>query len=244
MRRAIDEARWQEAQKAELAFWKGVDARTALDIAAEKPAFLAQLKPSVLVDLFKGKDVLEIGSGPLALSIVSFTDAKTDVRRLVKTDPLPRLLFSETRAGQQKWASALVSWLQDLANEGEYVQGPGEQLGLADSFDTVVSYNVLDHAQDPRAVLRNAYAALRSSGHLLLGVDCLSLVGRARFEQVTRRLRPNTTLVQCHPHSFTVGMVQQLITDAGFRLEGTFGVPGTFRRWGGRHSRPAFLAIK
>jgi len=236
--------RWTEAQASELAYWRNVDLREILRICAEKPDFLALLDETTQRDLFDGKDVLEIGCGPLGVSVASFSRYKAGLRRLVKTEPLPRLPMAETRLKEDAWAAPLLAWVESLAAEGEYVQTPGEDLGFDGVFDTVVTYNVLDHVRDPAGILRDALRALRPGGRLLVGVDCLSLVGRWRFEWITRRKLPDTILVKAHPHTFLPNDVARLIESVGFRMTGRYGEPSRLRGLIGSHSRPAFLAVK
>lgn len=240
----VSRDRWTAAQVAELSYWRSLDLREILRICAEKPEFLSLLDDGAQRQLFAGKDVLEIGCGPLALSLVSFSREKPALRRLVKAEPLPQLSIRETRLVDDAWAAPFLAWVEGLAAEGEYVQTPGEDLGFEGSFDTVVTYNVLDHVREPMTILRNAARALRPGGRLLVGVDCLSVAGRWRFEAVTRRTHRGTILVEAHPHTFLPGTVARMIEAAGFRLDGDRGVPGALRRWIGSHSRPAFLATK
>jgi SAM-dependent methyltransferase len=237
---AVTHDRWSAAQAAELRYWRGVDLREILRICAEKPEFLSLLGDDTERELFAGREILEIGCGPLGLSVVSFSRHVGGVRRLVKAEPLPRLPLRETKLAGQ--APALLEWVEGLAGEGEYVQTPGEDLGFDACFDTVVTYNVLDHVRDPLTILRNAARALRPGGRLLVGVDCLSWVGRWRFEWLTRRLHKDTVLVQAHPHTFLPGAMAALIESAGFRMNTVAGIPRPLRRWAGQHSRPAFLA--
>lgn len=244
MTAAVTRDRWSAAQAAELSYWRSLDLREILRICAEKPEFLALIDDAEQRALFHGKDVLEIGCGPLGLSLVSFSRHKSGLRRLVKAEPLPRLPLRETRLVDDAWAAPFLAWVESLAAEGEYVQTPGEDLGFDGCFDTVVTYNVLDHVREPLSILRNAARALRPGGRLLVGVDCLSVVGRWRFELVTRRIHKGTILVEAHPHTFLPESVTHMIERAGFRMSAIAGVPGHLRRLMGSHSRPAFLAAK
>lgn len=236
--------RWRHAQSVELGFWKEMEFYELVTACAEKLEFWSQFDGREVGTLLVGKDVLDIGCGPLGLSLVSFSGHGGAVRRLVKTDPLPRLAIRETRPSLQIWAKSFFDWLEPLAAQGDYVRMSGEDLGFDGSFDTVVSYNVLDHVRVPQSILENAYRALRPGGTLVVGVDCLSALGRLRFEWLTRRLASGSILVDAHPHTFLPGQVAAMIRAAGFRLISVHGVPGRMRQLLGRHYRPAFVAKK
>lgn len=244
MTSSVSETRWQAAQTAELTYWRGVDARELMRICAEKPEFLDLLGDRLCADLFQGREVLEIGCGPLGLSIASFTRHKAGLRRLAKTDPLPRLSFADTKLPGDSWASPFIQWAEGLAAEGEYIRTSGETLEFQASFDTVISYNVLDHVRHPKVILEKAWHALRPGGRLLVGVDCLSIIGRWRFECLTRRLQRGSILVEAHPHSYRPAHVARMIESVGFRDLRVFGLPGPARQWAGQHFRPAFVAVR
>lgn len=213
-----------------------------LAICAEKPAFLAMLDQGAHRELFADRDVLEIGCGPLGLSLASFSPYKASLRRLVKTEPLPQQPIRRASIPDDAWAAPFLAWVEQLAAEGEYVQVAGEDLDYRGLFDTVVTYNVLDHVQEPSTILKKARLALRPGGRLLVGVDCLSVLGRWRFTTITRRIQKSSILVQAHPHSFVSDDVEQMIEAAGFRMIATAGRPGGLRALLGRQVRPAFLA--
>lgn len=244
MTAAVTTERWQEAQSAELSFWKEMDFYELLKACAEKAEFWSRFEPTQLSGLMEGKDVLEIGCGPLGLSVVSFSGLSRVVRRLVKTDPLAHLEVRATRPGAAKWADRFLGWIEELASEGEYVRVAGEDIAFDSAFDTVITYNVLDHVRAPHAILENARRALKPGGSLVVGVDCLSWLGRIRFELITRRTARGTILVNAHPHTFLPNDVTAMIERAGLRLTAAYGVPGPLRRLAGRHFRPAFVATR
>jgi SAM-dependent methyltransferase len=236
--------RWSAAQIAELSYWRQLDLREILRICAEKPEFLSLLGDATQRDLFDGKDVLEVGCGPLGISLVSFSRHKARLRRLIKVEPLPQLPISETRLAEDTWAAPFLAWVEQLAAEGEFVQTSGEDLGFVSTVDTVVIYNVLDHVREPLTILRNAHKALRPGGLVIVGVDCRSRIGRWRFEMLTRRLHRGSILVEAHPYTFLPADVKRMIESAGFRVTAMYGLPDRLGRVAGRTTRPAFLAVK
>ena len=243
MRHVVEVARWQEAQEAEQSYWKSIDLPELLRIVAEKPAFL-KLLPQEGKDLFAGKDVLELGCGPLGLGVVNFFLKGGPVRRLVKVDPLPYMEMSNIPLLQQSGVESLFAWLQKIGDVGDYQQVMGEESAYHQEFDTVVSYNVLDHVQDPLKIVNNGYQALKKGGKMVIGVDCLSVLGRLRFEFVTRRLHKNGVGVLAHPHTFWPGHLVKMMEEAGFEDISILGKPSLARVIAGSHSRPAFIGTK
>ncbi len=236
--------RWRTAQSAELGFWKNMEFHELVRACAEKAEFWSQIEPERITDLLAGKDVLEIGCGPLGVSVVSFSGFGSATRRLVKADPLPALSVHETRPAREAWGARFFEWIEELARQGEYVHVAGEDLTFESCFDTVITYNVLDHVRAPVTILENAKRALRPGGSLVVGVDCLSTVGRLRFEWITRRLHRGTILVDAHPHTFRPRDVIAMIEHAGLRLKAVHGLPGPLAGFAGRHVRPAFIAVR
>ncbi len=241
---SVTTERWQKAQASERRYWDGLDVAELLRICAEKPAFLKLLDGARLAALFDGKSVLEIGCGPLGMSVASFYAGKDRVARLVKAEPLARVRLARTGAAGASWAAPFVAWVDALTDEGTFHQAAGEDLAFEGEFDTVVTYNVLDHVRDPLAILRNAHRALRPGGAILVGVDCLSSLGRLRFEHLTRRRAKGTILVDAHPYTFLPGHVTGMMSRAGFSGVAAFGLPGRLRRLAGSGYRPAFVGSK
>jgi SAM-dependent methyltransferase len=243
MTATVTAERWRKAQGAELAFWTGMEFYELVKACAEKAEFWSLLEPTQQAAMIAGKDILEIGCGPLGVSVVALCDSDRP-RHLVKTDPLPHLSVRDTHAAAARAAGPFIDWVERLASLGEYVQVAGEDLDFDAAFDTVITYNVLDHVRAPLRILENARRALRPGGTLIVGVDCLSWLGRARFELITRRVARGTILVEAHPHTFLPDDVTRMIESAGLRLTAVHGLPGRLGRLAGRHFRPAFVATK
>jgi SAM-dependent methyltransferase len=243
MAATVTAERWRKAQGAELSFWTVMEFYELLKTCAEKAEFWSRFEPAQAASMIAGKDVLEIGCGPLGLSVVALCDTEMP-RRLVKTDPLARLSIRDTQPAKTRAAARFIDWVEERAAIGDYVQVAGEDLAFESAFDTVITYNVLDHVRAPLSILENARRALRPGGRLILGVDCLSWLGRIRFEWITRRTARGTILVDAHPHTFLPGDVVRMIESAGLRMTATHGQPRWLRRLAGQHFRPAFVATK
>lgn len=240
----IETSRWKQAQASEQIYWDSLNVAELLRICAEKPPFLALFSDVALAELFESKDVLEIGCGPLGVALASFYRYKSKIKSLQKVEPLPRIEVKDTEAAKEEWASEFVSWVEALSNEGEYLQIPGEAISFSSEYDTVIIYNVLDHVHAPQKVLATAHQALRSGGKILVGVDCLSVIGRLRFELITRRTMKGSILVDAHPYSFVPEHVLNLLREAGFQDVQCLGVPGKLKQFLGGHYRPAFIGTK
>ena len=234
--------RWEQAQSTELSYWKGMTLGELTSICAAMCGFVERLDRAHLSQLFDGKEVLEIGCGPLGLSLGCFYANKERIRRLVKIEPLPQLKLAETPAHDAAWARPFVAWIASLASEGDYVRKPGEQLDFHGEFDTVISYNVIDHVKNPRGVLEGAFAALRSGGRALVAVDCMSVIGRLKFEHYTRRVARGSILVDAHPHSFRVPSVEKMLDEVGFRDVECLNPQGLLRNLIGHADRIGFIA--
>lgn len=234
--------RWEQAQDTELSYWKGMTLGELTSICAAMRGFVERLDRAHLSQLFDGKHVLEIGCGPLGLSLGCFYTHKERIRRLVKIEPLPQLRLEETPAYDASWARPFVAWVAGLASEGDYVRKPGEQLDFRGEFDTVISYNVIDHVKNPRAVLEGGLTALRRGGTALVAVDCMSLLGRFKFEHYTRRVARGSILVDAHPHSFRVHRVAEMLNNVGFRDVECLNPQSFLRNLVGHADRVGFIA--
>jgi SAM-dependent methyltransferase len=242
--KVIEQQRWQLAQSSENAYWQGLTITELLRIAAEKPAFLELLPDRLQPQMFDDREIMEIGVGPLGISLLSFYRNKGQIKSLTKVEPLPQMFLTDLPVGNELWANSLIQWLDALAREGEYVHSPGEELAYENQFDTVVIYNVLDHVQQPEAILRNAYRALRPGGYILIGVDCRSNLGQFKFEQILRRIAKGTTMIDAHPYSFLPSHIIRMLNQSVFQNAVTYGSPNWSRKLFGSAFRPAFVARK
>jgi SAM-dependent methyltransferase len=240
----IDQQRWEQAQASEADYWRGIDVSELLRIAAEKPAFLSMLPAKIKQSLFHGKDVLEIGVGPLGISLASFYPNKSELNRLVKVEPLPQVFLSDCQNISDQWASLFLQWLSEMSQEGQYECIPGENMDYRDEFDTVIIYNVLDHVNNPAKIIENAFNSLKSGGKILIGVDCYSVLGQIKFEKILRRTQKGSIMVEAHPYTFLPQNIITMLKEARFSEVRIYGIPGKLRGFAGRGFRPAFLAVK
>jgi SAM-dependent methyltransferase len=226
-------------------FWSGMTTIGGLlAVCAGKPEFLTSLGDQLNVEAWIDKDVLEVGVGPLGIAVPAFYAGKDRIRRLVKVDSLPRTVLSDALIEEEAWAAPFIRWVRDLAREGEYLQQPAEEISFSNEFDTVITYNVLDHVRNPSEVLRKAWEALRAGGLLLVAVDCRSMLGKVRFDLLTRRLQAGSILVEAHPYTFVPKVVVGMIQAAGFADVRVVGLPRLKQRLIGHQYRPTFSGRK
>lgn len=241
----IDLKRWQAAQSSESQYWDGINVSEMLRIFAEKPAFLEMIDSQDLELIFNDKKVLEIGVGPLGISLASFYSQKDKIKQLTKVEPLPQIALTESSImSREGWAEMFLQWANSMSKEGDYILASGENLNYTQQFDTVIIYNVLDHVQEPKLILKNAYEALTDSGYILVGVDCRSIIGRIKFEYYLRKVAQGEILVEAHPHTFLPKHVIKMLESVGFNKIQSIGIPGILTRIIGASFRPAFIARK
>jgi SAM-dependent methyltransferase len=223
---------WQEAQKSELAVWQ----RTVND-AGEVLAEIAETATLVRFGTQHGlggsANVLELGVGPLGIG----WSALTPTARAIGVDPLARLPIN---TGNDK----VDQFVKGLQARTVFLQADATtRLPLDEaSFDLIVCDNVVDHTQDPRAILAEGRRLVRSDGRLLFSVNVFSTIGSMKWRYVTRRLHPLDSNVLCHPHSFVEGDLGGLLSRAGWQTLLTDSPGGTMRRVVGHSYRVRAIA--
>jgi SAM-dependent methyltransferase len=201
-------SRWTEAQESELAIWQRT-VNEAADVFSEIAEAAALVRFGKTHGLTADATVAELGIGPMGIGWAAFASAA----RSIGVDPLPRLTIS---TGDE----TVDQFVTELQQRTEFLQADAtRQLPLDDgTFDLIVCDNVVDHAQDPRAILAEGRRIVRSDGRLLFGVNVFSTIGRWKWRQVTCRLHPRHPNVICHPHSFLEGDLGRLLSTAGWEI--------------------------
>jgi SAM-dependent methyltransferase len=201
-------SRWERAQENELAIWQHTVSDSA-DVFAEIAEAASLVSFGKRHGLAVDATVVELGIGPMGIGWAAFAQAA----RAIGIDPLPQLAIS---TGDNNVDRFVI----ELQQRTEYLRADATTRLPLDggSFDLVVCDNVVDHAQDPRAILAEGRRIVRSDGRLLFGVNVFSTVGRWKWRQVTRRLHPQAPNVLCHPHSFIEGELGRLLSSAGWGI--------------------------
>jgi SAM-dependent methyltransferase len=206
--------RWGEAQEAERGFWDTSAYTVELFCAtlaalAESAAWMQRALPR---DLPPG-DLVELGIGPLGVGCIHLLPHARGAQ-LVGVDPIERRPASEWPLPEP-----LHGIVQACQSSCEQIVGRAEGTGLAQGrFGVAVLHNMLDHVQEPAAVLAEAHRLLGPGGVVLVACDTLSLLNRARMKLYTRRRFADSLFIRAHPFHFGVRDLMQLVTGAGFRV--------------------------
>lgn len=205
--RSVSKKRWQRAQQHEWAYQElksrqvagyeqQVTAGGILHAERVRIALAPHLK------MVPSTRILEVGSGP---SGVCFFLEQGERYGL---DPLADFfhhVFSSLQAGCGV----------------RLIRGQGEALPFQkEAFDLVICENVLDHAMNPKAILREIHRVLRPGGVLFLGVN----VGGWAFRTVSRvheRLLGRWTVIPAlgpHPFHLSPKAVLRLAVSEHFRV--------------------------
>jgi len=191
MTKIIDEQRWSEAQRHEIAFWEGVRQngykgapyslwREVYPLTEMWNYTIGQGYP---LDFFWDKVVVEVGCGPLG--IVAALKAKEKVG----LDPL----------------SDVYDQIFTRPSDVRYIAAKGEEIPLpSDYADVVYCKNVLDHVHNPPLLLSEVSRILKPGGLFILVVNLKD---------------PASQSDPLHPYAFTIEMVLQMVTAAGFLVE-------------------------
>jgi SAM-dependent methyltransferase len=136
--------------------------------------------------------VVDLGCGPAGIGYAVRHDGKTYC-----IDPL--LQEYQAIPGYRENVFALLESNKVLVAEG------GESASIPEKADLAFCINVLDHTQDPAAVLRNCARLLKEGGYLFLMVD-----GYLNWSPFI--------IDPLHPHQFSAPQLKQLLEQSGFSV--------------------------
>jgi SAM-dependent methyltransferase len=212
--RGATEARWAEAQQAERSFWDTTTYKpevfsATLASIAEASTWMQQRMSSGP----PGGHRVELGIGPMGLGCVQLLP-RSETDRLVGVDPL-----EQTPAAEWPLPESQSRILTAFQRSYEHVVARAEDTGLeGERFGVAVLHNMLDHVQDPAAVLSETRRLLRPDGLLLLACDTISLANRVRLKVYAQKRFADSIFVKAHPFHFRVIELLRLVPEAGFRV--------------------------
>lgn len=228
----METSRWNVAQENELSVWQDTVNEVA-DVLAEITETADLVRFGNKYGLNDYPTVIELGVGPMGIGWAAFSFATT----AIGVDPLPRLTVS---TGDRN----VDQFVAHLQNKSEFLQADATtKLPFDDgSFGLVVCENVVDHAQDPSAILSEGRRIVRPDGRLLFGVNVFSSFGLLKWRHLTCRFHPNDVNVLCHPHSFVEGDLDGLLNGAGWRIVAVDGSRNVRKRLFGHSYRVRLVA--
>lgn len=177
--------RWKKAQQAEIGHEAHDDGFTPRSHAE---VYFSDQWDSDLEALADAK-VLAVGSGTGIIHSLDFVD------RNIALDPINHEIY------------------ENLSNSSaELVTGAGEALPFdSNSFDVVISFNVIDHTQRPTQVLKQIHDVLTTEGELYISSNTFET---AKF--IRKRLG---FIDPPHPHHFSHESFRSRLSDAGFSID-------------------------
>lgn len=101
-------------------------------------------------------------------------------------------------------------YFSDILNKNvQYIEGRGENIPFENnSLDLVISFNSLDHTEDPIRVLSEISRVLKNNGYFYLGIHVKSLYGNLVFE-LNKKIRKQTD----HYYSYTRKSIKQEVSN-------------------------------
>ena len=205
----ISGGRWQQAQKAELQYWRGSGTRTyrILNELVEHYSVVAEQIERFLPPK-NGLDAVEIGVWGLGIGFLA-VHTHRHFQRIIGVEPLPTENISVDDPAPEDYARTLQSRVQVVRSVGETLPFEGE------SFDVACCINVLDHTRSPTAILREIGRVTRRGGIFILGVHTKSLLDRAGW-RVLRALHARNPLYIAHPHIYSWNHLSAAVRAYGF----------------------------
>lgn len=194
--------RHQLAQRCEMGFWREV--KTPLRNSAQAAAF----------DGFKDLparlgDVVEVGCGPYTkLRLMLETRPELEIRRVTLEDPLVITYVREASQvsfpNETNFQLCPSTWKNFPTKGRPCIETtldprPAEKPYPAESFDTAVMLNVLEHVFDAVAVLNNLCSSLKPGGLLVFQEEF--------FEH------PERHIDKCHPIKVTLPFYREFVDD-------------------------------
>jgi ubiquinone/menaquinone biosynthesis C-methylase UbiE len=183
--------RWKRAQIAEKKFWLSAKKTWSTQNPSQYWQRILSHGFNINYSFFDGKSVLEVGCGPTGIIF--------------------ELDIAQTRVGLEPMD--LDGLVNDEKKKSMVKKGIGEEIPYPDNFfDTVISFNALDHSVDPVKVIGEIHRVLRKDGDFLLWIYVLR--DSYKFLQsILNRLDPP------HPFHYTVGQLIDPISESLFQIK-------------------------
>jgi len=203
----VSKSRWRIAQS----FERSYQQRKAVNLRQKEVPFVANSMAraarsikmlSSYLSISSDSQILEVGAGPHGT--VYFLPEG----RRYAMDPLAAFYWNNFHSIQRG------SGVRIVCAQGEKIPF------LSESFDLVITENVLDHTAYPGQVLNEILRVLRPGGVLFFGINISNFTGKTLSTFHEKVLAPIRVLHAFgpHPFCFTRSDVGQLISRIGFRI--------------------------
>jgi SAM-dependent methyltransferase len=201
---------WFEAQKTERDFWDGIirEDHAILRVLADN----SEKAPAVKKALPRiPASALEVGVGPLGLGIIGFLP---EIPQRFAMDPQPPIGLGP------EGSNALRDFILARRVPVHYAVGCGEEIPVRnESVELVICCNVLDHASDPTAILREIHRVLKPNGFFYFDVHTFSILGLAKWHSYTKYAKKDEVLVKAHPYRMYEADVVRKLRASGFSVQ-------------------------
>lgn len=188
----LENEKWKVYQDNELAYWRKKYASGYYPDCKESfHRILSRF--GVNANYFSARKVLEVGCGPQGFS--------ASLVQLAEKQPTTHVIIDPLLDKYQNFEAFSL-----FGKETIKIACMGENIPVPSAFfDIVICQNVLDHVNEPSAVINEIHRTLRKGGGALISVHILSPCLRP-FEMVLKKLDKN------HPHHFTHEQVLSLFS--------------------------------
>jgi ubiquinone/menaquinone biosynthesis C-methylase UbiE len=152
--------------------------------------------------------LLDVGCGGLGLGILWLLQSE----KAYGLDPLP-VLSLETGC---KHIDEFVDRVQENTN---YSRAKAEAMPYDDGFfDCVVCNNVIDHVNDPSAILKEIKRVLSPDGLFAFAVETHS-IRTLLWKKILKKVCPNYGSLPGHPYEWTEKQMSEVLIESGFIID-------------------------